>query len=157
MSKSKVKSENIAVRDRLTIEIIDKKTGKVVSKDETEKSLGDGGSNILINFIAGKYPDADLFKDWKYVYLFDSGRNKIKYLTGTWGTVGSGANYNYCVLTATDDSSDAYTTVYQGLYHRTDATVLGQMNIWQQQTKTKGADQILRVTWEVRVPYSPYP
>jgi len=157
MSKSKVKSENIAVRDRLTIEIIDKKTGKVVSKDETEKSLGDGGSNILINFIAGKYPDADLFKDWKYVYLFDSGRNKIKYLTGTWGTVGSGANYNYCVLTATDDSSDAYTTVYQGLYHRTDATVLGQMSIWQQQTKTKGADQILRVTWEVRVPYSPYP
>jgi len=151
------KKVNVSVKDRLTIEIIDKKTGKVVSKETTERSLGDGGSTILINFIAGKYPDADLFKGWKYLYLFDSGKNIIKYLEGTWGTVGSGANYNYCVLTATDDSSDSYTTAYQGLYHRTDATVLGQMSIWQQQSKTKGADQILRVTWEVRVPYTPTP
>jgi len=151
------KKEVINVKDRLTIEIIDRKTGKVVFRETTERSLGDGGSNILINFIAGKYPDADLFKDWKYVYLFDSSKNLIKYLTGTWGTVGAGANYNYCVLTAMDDSTDSYTTVYQGLYHRTDATVLGQMNIWQQQTKTKASDQILRVTWEVRVSYTPYP
>jgi hypothetical protein len=151
------KKEVINVKDRLTIEIIDKKTGKVISKETSERSLGDAGSNILINFIAGKYSDADLFKDWKYVYLFDSNKNIIKYLTGTWGTVGAGANYNYCVLTSTDDSSDAYTTAYQGLYHRTDGSVLGQMSIWQQQTKTKASDQILRVTWEVRVPYTPYP
>ena len=151
------RKESVCVKDRLTIEVIDKKTGKVVSKEVTEKSLGDGGSTILINFIAGKYPDADLFKDWKYVYLFDVNKTLIKYLTGSWGIVGSGANYNYCVLTATDDSPDAYTVVYEGLYHRTDGMVLGQMSIWQQQTKTKGADQILRVTWEVRVPYTPYP
>ncbi|MEM1542901.1 MAG: hypothetical protein QXV82_09760 [Ignisphaera sp.] len=154
---SKNRSSTIKTEDLLTIEVIDKKTGKVISKETTRKSLGDGGSNILINFIAGKLTDADLFKDWKYVYLFDGSKNLIKYLTGAWGTVGSGANYNYCVLTATDDSSDAYTVVYEGLYHRTDGTVLGQMNVWQQQTKTKGADQILRVTWEVRVPYTPYP
>jgi hypothetical protein len=157
MFRNKPKAENINIKDRLTIEIIDKKTGKVVSRETTERSLGDGGSNILINFIAGKYPDADQFKDWKYVYLFDSGKNLIKYLTGTWGTVGSGANYNYCVLTAIDDSSDAYTTVYQGLSQFIVEPRLGVMSIWQQQTKTKGSDQILRVTWEVRVPYTPYP
>jgi len=155
MSKNRLST--VKAEDLLTIEIIDKKTGKVVSKETTKKSLGDGGSYLLISFIAGKLVDADASKDWKYVYLFDSNKAKIKYLSGTWGTIGVGANYNYCVLTATDDSSDAYTVVYEGLYHRDDATVLGQMSIWQQQTKTKGADQILRITWEVRVPYTPYP
>jgi hypothetical protein len=147
----------VKVEDVLTIEIIDRKTGKVVSKSQSKKSLMDGGSVILINFIADKLTDADLFKNWHYVYLFDSSKNIIKYLSGTWGSVGSGANYNYCILTATDDSSDAYTTAYQGMYHRTDASVIGQMSIVQAQSKTKGADQILRVTWEVRVPFSPLP
>ena len=155
MSKSRLSS--VKVEDALTIEIIDKKTGKVVSRETTKRSLGGAGSYILINFIAGKFTDANSVKDWKYVYLFDGSKNLIKYLTGTWGTVGSGANYNYCVLTATDDSSDAYTVVYEGLYHKTDGTVLGQMSIWQQQTKTKAADQILRITWEVRVPFTPVP
>ena len=153
MSKKNI----VSVRDILTIEIIDKKTGKVVSKEMSERSLTGGGSDILISFIAGKLPDADIFKDWKYVYLFDTNKRLIKYLTGTWGDISFGANYVYCVLTATDDSSDAYTTAYQGLYHRTDGEILGQMCMWQQQTKTKGADQILRVTWEVRIPYTPYP
>jgi hypothetical protein len=147
----------VKVEDILTIEIIDRKTGKVVSKSQSKKSLMDGGSVILISFIADKLTDADLFKNWRYVYLFDSSKNIIKYLSGTWGSLGSGANYNYCILTATDDSSDAYTTAYQGMYHRTDASVIGQMSIVQAQSKTKGADQILRVTWEVRVPFSPLP
>jgi hypothetical protein len=157
MFRNKPKAENINVKDRLTIEIIDKKTGKVVSRETSERSLGDSGSTILINFIAGKFSDANQYKDWKYVYLFDSAKNIIKHLTGTWGAVGIGANYNYCVLTVTDDSSDAYSTAFQGLYYRTDAEVLGQMCIWQQQYKTKGSDQILRITWEVRVPYVSVP
>lgn len=147
----------VSVKDLLTIEVVDRKTGKVISRETTERSLSDGGSQVLLYFIVGYFADANVAKNWKYVYLFDSGKNKIKVLEGTWGTPTSVSNYSYCVLTAVDDSTDSYTTAYQGLHHRDDMATLGQMNIWQQQSKTKASDQVLRVTWEIRVPYTPTP
>ncbi|MEM4866015.1 MAG: hypothetical protein QXY09_05960 [Acidilobaceae archaeon] len=147
----------VLVKDLLTIEVIDRKSGEVIEKETTERSLSDGGSQVLLYFIVGYFADANVAKNWKYVYLFDSNKNRIKVLEGTWGTPVSTTNYSYCVLTATDDSTDSYTTAYQGLYHRADATLLGQMNVWQQQSKTKASDQVLRITWEIRIPFTPTP
>lgn len=145
------------VKDLLTIEVIDKRTGEVVSKETSERSMTESGARMLLYFIRGLFEDADAAKDWKYVYLFDANKSKIKILEGSWGAVETTASYCYCVLTAMDDSTDSYTTNYQGLYFRTDATILPMMCIWQQQSKTKASDQVLRVTWEVRVPYTPTP
>jgi len=151
------KGKSINVENIVTIELIDRKTGKVVERKVSKNATGPAGAFALVYLINGQPADMNVMKNWKYFYLFDSGKNKIKYIEGSWSLAEDIGGYIRAILTAQDSSSDEYTTNYQGLYWRNDATLLSQMGLYQTQSITKTADKILKVTWEVRIPYTATP
>jgi hypothetical protein len=147
------KAHSIKVDNTVTLELIDRKTGKVVERKVSKNTIAPAGAFAIIYLINGQTTDANTIKNWKYFYLFDSGKNLIKYIEGSWSLAEDIGGYIRAILTAQDASSDEYTTNYQGLYWRNDATLLSQMGLYQTQSITKTADKILKATWEVRAPY----
>jgi hypothetical protein len=147
------KPHSIKVENVVTLELIDKATGKVVERKVSKNTIAPAGAFAIIYLINGQTTDANTIKNWKYFYIFDSGKNKIKYIESSWSLAEDIGGYIRAILTAQDTSSDEYTTNYQGLYWRNDATLLSQMGLYQTQSITKTADKILKATWEVRAPY----
>jgi hypothetical protein len=148
------KAHSIKVENVVTLELIDKASGKVVERKVSKNTIAPAGAFAIIYLINGQTTDANTIKNWKYFYLFDSGKNKIKYIEGSWSYAEDIGGYIRAILTAQDSSSDEYTTNYQGLYWRNDATLLSQMGLYQTQNIMKTSDKILKATWEVRAPYT---
>ena len=138
----------------VALELVDRKTGKVVKRVEKHNAIGEAGSYALALLISGKATDPVALTNWKYVYLFRPDKSLIKVLEGSFTTPASVPLYSYTVLIAEDTTTDEYTVAYQGMANRGDYTLLTQMLVWQQQTLTKTADYILRIRWEVRVPHA---
>jgi hypothetical protein len=151
------KVHGIKVENIVTLELIDKATGKVVERKRARNSLGPAGSDALIKVINGEMTDANLIKNWKYLYLFRSDKTLIKVLEGSWSSAIDVNGARSSTLTAQDSSSDEYTVAYEGLCWFTGATQLWAMGVWQSQSITKTADKILKCTWEIRVPYTATP
>ena len=150
----KRKAETIKVEDKLTLELVDRKTGKVVKRVEKHNAVGEGGAGALLLLISGKAANPVALTNWKYFYLFRPDKSLIKVLEGSFTTPQSLAGYYSTVFTAEDTTTDEYTTEYQGLVQYPDLTLLTQMYLWQRQSLTKTADYILRVRWEIRIPYT---
>ena len=148
------KGKSINVENIVTIELIDRKTGKVVERKVSKNATGIPGAFALIYLINGQPDDMNTMKNWKYFYLFTSTKALIKYIEGTWSVAEDVGGAVRAVFTANDASTDVYDSAYQGLYWRTDANSPSQMGLFQTQTISKTADKILGVTWEVRVSYS---
>jgi len=146
---SSIKVENI-----VTIELIDRNTGKVVERKVSKNATGPAGAFALVYLINGQTTDANTIKNWKYFYLFTSAKSLIKFLEGSWSVAEDVGGAVRAVFTANDASTDVYDSAYQGLYWRNDANSPSQMGLFQTQTISKTADKILGVTWEVRVSYS---
>jgi len=149
----KDKSKAINVEDEVTLELVDRKTGKAVKKVKRHNAVGEGGSYAVLLLISGKAADPVALTNWKYVYLFRPDKSLIKVLEGSFSVPVLTSSYSYTVLTAEDTTTDEYTTGYQGVANRDDYALLEQMLMWQRQTLMKTADYILRVRWEVRIPH----
>jgi hypothetical protein len=147
-------ARSIKVENVVTLELIDRNTGKVVERKVSKNTIAPAGAFAIVYLINGQTTDANTIKNWKYFYLFGSGKNLIKYIEGSWSPAEDIGGYIRAILTAHDSSSDAYTTNYQGIYWRNDATSLSQMGLYQTQSITKAEDKILKATWEVRAPYT---
>jgi hypothetical protein len=148
------KGKSINVENIVTIELIDRRTGKVIERKVSKNATGPAGAFALIYLINGQPADMNVMKNWKYFYLFTSGKALIKFLEGSWSVAEDVGGAVRAVFTANDSSTDAYDSAYQGLYWRNDANSPSQMGLFQTQTISKTADKILGVTWEVRVSYS---
>jgi hypothetical protein len=151
------KVHGIKVENIVTMELIDRETGKVVERKVSKNALSPAGSDALLKIINGEMTDANTVKNWKYLYLFRSDKTLIKTIEGSWSSVIDVDGARSATLTAQDSSSDEYTVAYEGLYWQTGATQLWAMGVWQSQSITKTADKILRCTWEVRIPYTATP
>ena len=150
----KDKTKTINIEDKVTLELVNRRTGEIVKRVEKHNAIGDAGSQAILLLISGKATDPVALTNWKYVYLFRPDKSRIKVLEGSFTMPVSTPSYSYTVLTAEDTTTDEYTTGYQGMANRGDYTLLTQMLVWQQQNLTKTADYILRVRWEVRVPHA---
>ena len=148
------KGKSINVENIVTIELIDRKTGKVVERKVSKNATGPAGAFALIYLVNGQPADMNVMKNWKYFYLFTSGKSLIKFLEGSWSVAEDVGGAVRAVFTANDSSTDTYDSAYQGLYWRNDATSPSQMGLFQTQTISKTSDKILGITWEVRVSYS---
>jgi len=136
------------------IKLIDKKTGKVISKKTISNVLTGLGSIDLLLAIRGEatYPA------WNRLNIYDTAKNFIKSVTGTLSTPTSGAGYYYIQLVAQDSSNDTYTARYFGL-HYNEVTSYIQNNFCGDygQAITKPSDQILKGTWEIRIAFGTPP
>lgn len=150
-------TKGLKIENVVTIELIDKATGKVIDRTVAKNAVGETGAGMLITIINGTISEEEPYKDWKYIHLFDSNKSKIKTLTGTWSYATRYSGYFSATLTAQDTSTDSYTTVYQGISPSSIHTSILQMCLWQNITRTKASNQTLNISWEVRVAFTAYP
>lgn len=144
--------ETLKVENHVLVEVIDKKTGKVVKSVESKNTTGSAGADHLIKYIRGYF--TTLPDPWRIIYLFASDRSKIKELVGTWGTEEDTGTVIQNTITALDTSTDVYTVDWLGLQNTSGLTLLTSMLLWQDiSPTTKGADQNFRVRWTVRCGY----
>jgi len=145
---------SVKVKDVLTIELIDKKTGKVVERKTMSNVLTGLGSIDLLLAIRGEAG----YGAWNKLNIYDTAKNFIKSVTGTLSTPTSGAGYYYVQLVAQDTSTDSYTARYFGLhYNVVNQYVQNNFCADYGSPVTKGSDQTLKATWELRVAYSSPP
>jgi len=144
----------VRVEGRVTIEIIDKRTGRIVERKIGSNVLLGLGSQALLKAIKGTVD----YTAWNTLNIFDTAKNFIKSITGKFGSISLVTGYYYVKLSATDDSTDSYTTRYFGL-HYSSVNIYGNNLLAYDygSNVTKGADQNLNVTWEIRIAYSSAP
>lgn len=144
--------DKIRLLGKVKIEIIDKKTGKVVDKVTSKNKLTLSGASLLIAFIEAGCEGA--FPGWTYIGLYSAPTTKIKDMIGEWGTT-EWNGYIRNTITATDTSSDTYTVNHVGLYHASNPPNVESNYLRHDlpSPKTKGSDQTLRVSWQVNIAY----
>jgi hypothetical protein len=151
LPEDKLKFKNI-----VTIEIIDRETGKVKKKIVTENVVLDACAYFVVGCFDGSQTTAPT--PIQYVNLFDPNKTYIKSLTGSWGSRTSTGSAWQNTFTATDSGTDAYNVQYLSLS-------IASMNTWgggyfanaQASAVSKGSADILKVTWTVAVSYSSAP
>jgi hypothetical protein len=150
--------EKVKVKDRVTIELIDKKSGKVVLKKTLENVISRyGAQRVMYQYDGqGTIPSGPPVNKVNLYYTGASNEPAVLSLTGSYGSRQDTGNSFQNTLTATDSSSATYSFRYLGL--DTSSDVPGWMNNDHKydygSVVTKGSDQTLRVTWTVVVPYS---
>lgn len=147
--KDKIKIDNI-----VTVQLIDRKTGKITSERTHKNVVLSRCSADILSVIRGVWTVVP----WDDVNIFTPTKSFIKTISGSYTTVQPGTGYNFVVLTAEDTSSDSYTCRYFGLCYESQSDYTLQSFAYDHGSDiTKGSDQILRVTWEIRIPYSSPP
>ncbi|MEM2868695.1 MAG: hypothetical protein QXR84_09475 [Candidatus Bathyarchaeia archaeon] len=147
--KDKIKIDNI-----VTIQLIDKKTGKVVSEKTGRNVVLSRCSADLLSVIRGVWTVVA----WDDVNIFTPTKTFIKTISGSYTTVQPGTGYNFITLTAQDTSNDTYTCRYFGLCYESQSDFTLQSFAYDYGSNlNKGSDQTLRVTWEIRIAYSSPP
>ena len=146
--------DTIKLIGEITVELIDKKTKKVVLRKKFKNALIDSGAFYIMTLIDSGGDALSGHPAWKVVNLFDSNKAFIKSITGSWGTkTDTGSEYKN-TLEAEDTSSDEYTVEYLELDEAECTDYVSCGRLAQHITPVqKTADKILKVTWTVRVPY----
>jgi len=148
----KIKDE-IKIEGIVTIELIDKKTGKTVYKGKSKNTVLWSGATELLEAVIGSPVGA-----WSHLNIFKPDKTYIKSITGSFSEISSEVGYYYVRFTAQDTSSDAYTTRYLGLASVNQADFVRQNLANDYGTNvTKDSDKTLNVTWEIRIPFSTPP
>jgi len=146
--------DNMSVKGKVVVEIIDKKTGKVVDRSEyTNAFVGAGASYVRSMIDIGAISHAHTS-----INIYNTSRQLIKTLTGEWGTPIDTGSARQNTITATDSSTDTYTFQYEGLSY--DVQTLYESNSFcnkESTAKTKGSDQSVKITWTISVAYSATP
>jgi len=142
------------IEGKVTIELIDKKTGKVVERKTGHNVLLGLGSQALLKAIKGTVD----YTAWNTLNIFDTAKNFIKSITGNLGSISLGTGYYYVKLSATDDSTDSYTTRYFGLHYSSVNAYVNNLLAYDYGSNiSKASDQTLKATWEIRIAYSSAP
>jgi len=138
------------IEGKVTIELIDKKTGKVVERKTGHNVLLGLGSQALLKAIMGTVD----YTAWNKLNIFDTAKNYIKSITGTLGSISLGTGYYYVQLAAQDNSDDTYTTRYFGLHYNAVNVYANNLLAYNYGSNvTKNSTQNLNVTWEIRISY----
>ena len=150
----KMPKENILGKGKVRVEIIDKKTGKVVDVSEHENAFVAVGAQYLMQCLLG----TATLHTYNTVNLYTDTGSLIKGLYGTYSTIIDTGSAKQVVLTATDGSTDSYSFLYEGISYGTEAEY-GANAFCNKESivKTKASDQSLKVTWTITIGYSIIP
>ena len=150
----KMPKENILVKGKVRVEIIDKKTGKVVDRSEHENAFVAAGAQYLMQCLLG----TATLQAHNTVNLYTTTGSLIKALTGTYSSIADTGSAKQVTLTATDGSTDTYTFQYEGISYGSQAEYGANAFCNKESTaKTKGSDQTAKVTWTITIGYSAIP
>jgi hypothetical protein len=154
--------EGIVVKGKVTIEVIDKITGKVKQKVEFENAfLNNGAFYVIELFRVGTGSSSLVISPLTRVFLYDSTKTQIKYLDGSYNTspTDTGTAYQN-TLTANDSSTDAYTVYYLQITQNNVTTSTYGAGAFAQKPATaisKASTDVLKITWTLSVGYASAP
>jgi hypothetical protein len=150
----KMPKENIIIKGKVRVEIIDKKTGKVVDASEHENAFVAVGAQYLMQCLLG----TATLHTYNKVNLYTSTGSLIKGVDGTYSSISDTGSAKQVTLTALDNSTDTYTVLYEGISYQNESEYGANAFCNKESTaKTKGSDQNLKVTWTITIGYSPIP
>ncbi|MBS7613616.1 hypothetical protein KEJ48_05170 [Candidatus Bathyarchaeota archaeon] len=150
--------EAVRVKDKVTIELIEKNTGKVILKKTLHNVITRyGAERQMYQYDAlGTVPSAPPVRRVNLYYTGGSTEPPVVSLQGDWGSRVDTGTALQNTLTAVDSTNATYSFRYMGL--DVSADVGGWINNYHKydygSVVTKGSDQTLRITWTISIPYS---
>jgi len=146
--------DNVSVKGKVVVEIIDKKTGKVVDRSEHSNAFVAVGAQYLMQCLLG----TATLHTYNKVNLYTDTGSLIKGLDGTYSSITDTGSAKQVTLTATDGSTDTYSFLYEGISYGTESEYGANAFCNKESaTKTKGSDQSVKVTWTITIGYSAIP
>jgi hypothetical protein len=146
--------DNVLIKGKVVVEIIDKKTGKVVHHSEHENAFVATGAQYLMQCLLG----TATLQAYNTVNLYTTTGSLIKAVAGTYSSITDTGSAKQVTLTALDNSTDTYTVLYEGISYGSQAEYGGNAFCSKESTaKTKGSDQNFKVTWTITIGYSAIP
>ena len=139
-----MQNDKLTIRDKLTVVIIDRRTGKV--KRVIKESKRNSVNKSLAGYIAGALTQGLTINAIDTLEILDSSGNTIKTFSVDSETVINPDSY-LCRFIATDTSYDTYTTSKQRLKS---GNSIYFVNV---QDFSKGTYDAVRYVWEVTIPY----
>jgi hypothetical protein len=129
------------------VTIIDKNTGKVLYDKEVHNVILENGVRNALHIDAGKS-----YNPITRVILYNSSKEYVTSISGSWGTPYTDNNSIACNFTATDNSTNAYTFRYMELdksYEQQPVYGSGYFNNDRGSNVSKSASQTLTITWKI--------
>jgi hypothetical protein len=168
MSKVKKSSDTITFENYLTIEVIDRNTGKVKQRVVVK--------NVVLQPFARRIAE-EFFKGpgdarWNYfgidkINLFTPTKSYIKSLSGSWGSLTDTGSAMRNVFSAGDSSTDAYTVQYlilsfgdqntYGAIYDSYTPIVSHFAVALPSAITKGSTDTLSFSWTCQVKYGVLP
>ena len=148
--------DKLNVKGKVTIKLINKDTGKVDYEETINNVILQNGAYCCIYALTGIQTPNPITRS----ILFDSNKNPVVPISGTWGSISDTGTALQCTITCTDSSDATYTfryltldmsypqqPVYSGGYFANDRG----SNI------TKASNQTLTIQWTISISYSSPP
>jgi hypothetical protein len=148
--------DKLNVKGKVTIKLINKDTGKVDYEKTIDNVILQNGAYCCMYALTGIQTPSPITR----TILFDSNKNPVVPISGTWGDISDTGTALQCTITCIDDSNASYTfryltldrsypqqPVYSGGYFANDRG----SNI------TKASNQILTIQWTISISYSSPP
>jgi hypothetical protein len=170
MSKVKKSSDTITFENYLTIEVIDRNTGKVKQRVVVKNvALQPLAKRIAEEFFKAQgtptYNNSNYYGA-NYINLFNPTKGYIKSLSGSWASLVDTGSAMRNTLSVGDSSTDSYTVQYLILSYGTQSsygaiynagTVVSYFAVALPSAITKGSTDVLSFSWTCQVKYSAPP
>jgi len=149
-------SDKFKLEGVLRIQLKNRKTGKIeYDSGEIKNALTLYGAMRLMNCYDGVGAVSGTVTRLNLYYTGGDSEDPVKSLTGSYGSRTATGTYLSNTLTVQDTSTDTYTFRYMGIHTSSVTGWLNNLNKYDYGSNvTKGADQTLTVTWEIRISYS---
>jgi hypothetical protein len=148
--------DKINIKGKVTVRLINRDTGKVDYEKTLENVIILNGARCVMYGLTGiQTPNAI-----NRVILFDSSKNPIGNIGGTWGEIQDSGSALSCKITCTDSSNSSYTFRYLTLdtsYPQQPVYIGGYFANDRGSDITKASNQILTIEWTISAGYNTPP
>jgi len=148
--------DKINIKGKVTVRLINRDTGKVDYENTLKNVIIQNGAYCIMYGLTGIQSPSAITR----AILFDSSKNPITPVSGTWGTIQDSGSSLSCKITCTDSSNATYTFRYLTLdrsYPETPVYSGGYFANDRGSDITKASNQILTIEWTISASYSAPP
>jgi hypothetical protein len=148
--------DKVDIKGKVTVRLIDKNTGKVDYEKTLENVIIQNGAYCVMYGLTGIQSPSAITR----AILFDSSKNPVTPVNGTWGTIQDSGSALSCKITCTDSSSASYTFRYLTLdtsYPQQPVYSAGYFANDRGSDITKASNQILTIEWTISAGYNTPP
>jgi hypothetical protein len=148
--------DKLNLKGKVTVRLIDKKTGKIDYENTLDNAIILNGARCVMYALTGISTPNEITR----AVLFDSDKNPIGNIGGTWGTIQDSGSALSCKITCTDSSNSSYTFRYLTLdtgYPQQPVYIGGYFANDRGSDITKQSNKILIIEWTISVGYNSPP